>query len=247
MEDDYNAQTQGNPEGGESYDSVGQDGENTQGEGSGGWKEQAKYFQSEKDKLYSENQKLTKLAKIGEFISERPDVAQKLAGFIKGGDEETQKEEPTLDRTEFDSWEAYNDPSSKSYQNRQGKSQREIEEIVNERVGQAMSGIKQENSLKSLAGALKEKGLNQEQVKSFFEFASKGPASYGVDGAIRMWQAAENKDMVNPLDAVRDTQNTPQTGGIIQGHMPAKKDATDELWKSVLGASGPMGANGKLP
>ena len=40
-------------------DNVGQDENQTQNEGSGGdWKTQAKYFQSEKDKLHTENKKL---------------------------------------------------------------------------------------------------------------------------------------------------------------------------------------------
>ena len=247
MQDEYDAQTDGHYNS-ETSNSVGQDGEETQSENSGGWEEQAKYFQSEKDKLYGENQKLKKLAKIGEFIQERPDVAKKLAGYIRG-DEPTESSEPAIERTEYDSWEAYNDPSSKSYQARQEHSVKEIDQIVQARVDSALSNAKTENNVKAIAGKLAEKGYNKEEIKSFFQFATEGPTKHGLDGAIKAWEAVENpeKENVNPLDAVRNTQNNPQTGGIIQGHMPAKKDATDELWKIVLGASGPMGVNGKLP
>ena len=61
MQDEYDAQTDGHYNS-ETSNSVGQDGEETQSENSGGWEEQAKYFQSEKDKLYGEIQKLKKLA-----------------------------------------------------------------------------------------------------------------------------------------------------------------------------------------
>ena len=49
---------------GEVSENVGQDeGTNTQGSSSQDWEAQAKYFQSEKDKLYEENQRLGKYAK----------------------------------------------------------------------------------------------------------------------------------------------------------------------------------------
>ena len=54
---------------GELNNNVGQDGGNNQDENSSGdWESQAKYFQSEKDKLYSENQDLKKYEKIGKFL-----------------------------------------------------------------------------------------------------------------------------------------------------------------------------------
>jgi len=247
MQEEYNAQEDGHYDS-ETSDSVGQDGEETQSKTSGGWEEQAKYFQSEKDKLYGENQKLQKLAKIGKFIQERPDVAQKLAGFIRG-DEPTKEPEPTIERTEFDSWEAYNDPSSKSYQARQQQSTKEIDQIVQSRVNSALSDAKTESNMRDIAGNLAKRGYNKEEINSFFEFTTQGPAKHGLDGAIRAWEAVENpeKKNVNPLDAVRNTQNNPQTGGIFQGNVPAKKDASDELWNSIVSAGGPMGQNGKLP
>ena len=242
------AQEDNNLVGGQVGDSVGQDGEQSQTENSDGWEQQAKYFQSEKDKLYDENQKLQKLAKIGEFIQDRPDVAEKLAGYIRG-DEPQQNNKPVVEREEFDSWEAYNDPSSKSYQLRQSQQNSEISNAVQNAVGSAMKGINEENATNNLRTALKERGLNDGDVKEFFNFASKNPSEYGIDGAIRMWRAAEGKNMTNenPLDAIRNTQSNPQTGGIIQGARPAKADASEELWKSIIGAQGPMGADGKLP
>ena len=54
-----NADEFGNPIEGQTDNTVGQDGEvNANENSSGNWEEQAKYFQSEKDKLQVENQKL---------------------------------------------------------------------------------------------------------------------------------------------------------------------------------------------
>ena len=53
-----NALENNNLEEGQVTDNVGQDEATQQQESGGDWESQAKYFQSEKDKLHAENQKL---------------------------------------------------------------------------------------------------------------------------------------------------------------------------------------------
>ena len=51
------------------------------------WEAQAKYHQSEKDKLYTENQELKELKKyekLGKFLESRPDMVQKLMSDLGG-------------------------------------------------------------------------------------------------------------------------------------------------------------------
>ena len=76
---------------------VGQDeGTNNEEGSTQDWEAQAKYHQSEKDKLYAENQQIK--AKVQEFLdsrkTEQPSAPEKVA----------------LKPDEFDPWEAYNDP-----------------------------------------------------------------------------------------------------------------------------------------
>ena len=42
------------------------------------WEKQAKYFQSEKDKLFEENKSLKKYEKLGEALKARPDVVKAM-------------------------------------------------------------------------------------------------------------------------------------------------------------------------
>ena len=63
---------------GEINDNVGQDEGGQQQEGSSDWQSQAKYFQSEKDKLYAENQSLKKYEQVGKFLESRPDVVENI-------------------------------------------------------------------------------------------------------------------------------------------------------------------------
>ena len=74
------------PQEGESVDNVGQDEGQTVDESSNQtWEEQAKYFQSEKDKLASENQNLKKYEAIGSLLQARPDIANTVASMVQGG------------------------------------------------------------------------------------------------------------------------------------------------------------------
>ena len=79
-----NAYENGNQEG-QPVENVGQDESVNTQEGSGNWEEQAKYFQSEKDKLAVENSQLKQYEKIGKLLESRPDITNAVAGMIQGG------------------------------------------------------------------------------------------------------------------------------------------------------------------
>ena len=217
-------------------DNVGQDENQTQNEGSGGdWKTQAKYFQSEKDKLHTENQKLKEYEQVGKLLESRPDIVQTISGMVQGG-QPTQSEPISLEKDEFDPWEAYNDPASKSYKFRQ----QELQTSINTAVEGQMAGVQKEVGMTKLQNELAKKGLNEQEINSFVEFASKNPAEYGVDGAIKMWQSVTGEptkdDNGNPLDAIRQNQAVPQQAGVLSGEKPIRKGEKDEMWSNIIKA-----------
>ena len=62
---------------GQINDNVGQDVNEQSNENSEtNWEEQSKYHQSEKDKLYTENQNLKQYAQIGQMLESRPDIVE---------------------------------------------------------------------------------------------------------------------------------------------------------------------------
>lgn len=217
---------------GESNDSIGQD----EGETSEiNWEEQAKYFQSEKDKLYSENQSLKQYEEVGKFLESRPDIVQNIEQQIGGG--QSKQQQVSLKPDEFDPWEAYNDPSSKSYQFRM----QEMQGAINSAVGEATQGIKRQNGRTELTGKLQSKGLNEDQIKSFYEFADKHPSEYGLENVLKMWQAVTTSSATHgesPLDQVRNVQSQPQQiGGVLQGQKPqTPKSDSDEMWAGIMQA-----------
>ena len=222
---------------GQINDNVGQDENQTQNEGSSNdWESQAKYFQSEKDKLHTENQKLKQYEQVGQLLESRPDIVQTITGMVQGG-QPTQPERITLNKDEFDPWEAYNDPASKSYMFRQ----QELQDSINDAVQGQMQGVQKEVGMSKLQNELAKKGLNEEEINSFIDFASKNPAEYGVDGAINMWRSVTQEEPVqgntnNPLDSIRQNQAVPQQAGILTGEQPTRTDEKDDMWNNILKA-----------
>ena len=226
---------------GQVNDNVGQDEATQQQESNSDWESQAKYFQSEKDKLHVENQKLKQYEQVGQMLESRPDIVNTISGMVQGGQPAVQEQRVELSKDEFDPWEAYNDPSSKSYKYRQQELQETINEAVQSQVGEKVGAVQKEMGMNKLQTELTNRGLNPEQVQSFMEFASKNPAEYGIDGAINMWQSVtqqptEGESKESPLDAIRQNQAVPQQAGILNGQQPAKKDDKDSMGDAITKA-----------
>ena len=224
---------------GQVTNNVGQDDSTTQNEAaSTDWESQAKYFQSEKDKLHTENQKLKEYEKVGQLLESRPDIVQAISGMVQGG-QPAAAERISLDKDEFDPWEAYNDPASKSYKFRQ----QELQDSINNAVQSQVAGVQKEVGMTKLQGELAAKGLTPEEITSFVEFASKNPAEYGVDGAINMWRSVTQEQPAqdnagNPLDSVRQNQAVPQQAGVLSGEQPVRKSEKDSMWEGIVKAGG---------
>ena len=225
-----------NEEIGQTNDSIGQDEQvNTQESSTENWEEQAKYFQSEKDKLSAENQKLKQYEEVGKFLESRPDVVQAIAAQA-GGQPEAQPQ-AALKPDEFDPWEAYNDPASASYQFRM----QEMQQTVNNAVGQATEGIRQQTGRSNLQSQLASQGMNDAEISSFMEFADKHPAEYGLENVVKMWkavsQAPAQSHNDNPLDQVRNVQSQPQPTGDLAGERPkGPKSDDDSMWDNIVNA-----------
>ena len=226
------------PEEGQPVDNVGQDEGQTGAESSGqNLEEQVKYFQSEKDKLANENQNLKKYEAIGSLLRARPDIANTVAAMVQGGSgQPVGPQRIELGKDEFDPWEAYNDPKSKSYKFRQ----QELQDSIGQAVNQRMAGVMRNQGVQQLKGNLLQQGLTPQEVDSFMNFASKNPGEYGVEGAVKMWRAMMNEGQgtvtENPLDNVRQTQQAPTPGGILQGQQPQVKSEKDGMWDSIVSA-----------
>ncbi len=233
------------PQEGQPVDNVGQDNSQTTEESSNqNWEEQAKYFQSEKDKLAGKVENLKKFEAIGNLLQQRPDIANTITAMAQGGSgQPVGPQRVELGKDEFDPWEAYNDPKSKSYKFRQ----QELQDSIGEAVNQRMAGVVKQQGVQQLKSNLTQQGLTPQEVDSFMSFAAKNPGEYGVEGAIKMWRAVMNDGQgtvdpsASPLDNVRQTQAAPTPGGILQGQQPQVKSEKDGLWDAISAAGSRKG------
>ena len=233
------------PQEGQPVDNVGQDNsQTTQESPNQNWEEQAKYFQSEKDKLAGKVENLKKFEAIGNLLQQRPDIANTITAMAQGGSgQPVGPQRIELEKDEFDPWEAYNDPKSKSYKFRQ----QELQDSIGEAVNQRMAGVVKQQGVQQLKSNLTQQGLTPQEVDSFMSFAAKNPGEYGVEGAIKMWRAVMNDGQgtvdpsASPLDNVRQTQAAPTPGGILQGQQPQVKSEKDGLWDAISAAGSRKG------
>ena len=212
--------------------------EEQQGEKTDDKDESIRYFQSRGDKLADENEKLKKYAEVGKLIEERPDLQQALVGAVNSNKENSRIE---ISPDDFDPWEAYNNPKSKSYAFRM----QEIADVVDSTVGNKMAGMQRGMAMNNLKADLKAKGLNDVEVDDFIKFASTPANELGTDNVIKMFRAVNSAPAIehNALDQVRSTQKTPTPGGVVQGQKPKVKSDDDAIWDGIMNA----GARGNIP
>ena len=117
----------------------------------------------------------------------------------------------------------------------------EMQQTINGAVEKAVGGIEAQQGRTNLRSDLVAKGLSENDIDSFFDFADKHPSEYGLDNVIKMWQAvsqSSSPQAESPLDQIRQNQANPTSAGVLQGQQPKRKSDTDKVFEDVLNAGG---------
>jgi len=200
--------------------------------------ESSRYHQSRADKLSAENEQLKKYEKVGQMLESRPDLVQNLMGQLQGNNgQPTEPKRVEMSQDEFDPWEAFNDPKSKSYQYREQQDDERIDARVEARLG----GLQKQMGQAQLQNQVVNDGLvGREELPQFMDFVNKHPAEYGLQNVVKMFRAvnADNpaSQAPNPLDQVRQNQQAPTPAGILSGEQPKRQSETDAVWDSIVKA-----------
>ena len=179
--------------------------------------ESVRYMQSEKDKALAENEKLKKQIQ---------DIQESLAS------QQQQPVDNKINPDDFDSWESFTNPNSESYKYRMQETANIVKSIVNE----SLQGVRQEQATSQLESQLRSRGMSDEQIDGFFKFAETPVSDLGIDNVIKMYNAVnEQPTETSNLDAVRRTQKTPTSAGVLQGQQPKIKSDSDAVWDMIVG------------
>ena len=200
--------------------------------------ESSRYHQSRADKLSAENEQLKKYEKVGQLLESRPDLVQNLMGQLQNNSGQPQQPQRIeMSQDEFDPWEAFNDPKSKSFQYREQQDNERIDARVEKRMG----GLQKQMGQAQLQNQVVNDGLvGREELPQFMDFVNKHPAEYGLQNVVKMFRAvnADNpaSQAPNPLDQVRQNQQAPTPAGILSGEQPKRQSETDAVWDSIVKA-----------
>jgi len=208
------------------------------------WEESAKYYQSEKDKMQTENTKikddLEKYKALGQFVESREDVQGYIQDALAGKvDEKPQIQVPE----EFDPWEAYNDPNSASFQYRSEMEKQNIESAVKNSTSRLSEQMESRDRAAKFDNELVKEGLNESDKSNFYQFANTPINQLGTDVLVRMWRAADsnlNPGINNPspeMDVVRRNMQEPTPTGVLQGEQPPVVNENDAMWDGIMKAS----------
>ena len=208
------------------------------------WEQSAKYYQSEKDKANSENQKLkTQLDTMGKFLQENPDLASAMKNRAQGvGGEQLPVQEgrqtQQMKPEDFDAWESFTNPNSESYKFREMQQQ----EAIDKQVQQRMAGMQEKMAMDKLETDLQSKGLTPDEVSDFKKFASTPANELGLDNVINMWRTVQGNNTSTQqqvdLTQVRQNQAVPTSPGVMQGQKPQQKSEVDNMWDGIVKAGG---------
>ena len=208
------------------------------------WEQSAKYYQSEKDKANSENQKLKQqLDTMGKFLQENPDLASAMKNRAQGvGGEQLPVQEgrqtQQMKPEDFDAWESFTNPNSESYKFREMQQQ----EAIDKQVQQRIAGMQEQMAMGKLETDLQAKGLTPEEVSDFKKFASTPANELGLDNVINMWRTVQGNNNSTQqqvdLTQVRQNQAVPTSPGVMQGQKPQTKSDIDNMWDGIVKAGG---------
>lgn len=194
------------------------------------WEKSAKHFQSEKDKMFAENQQLK--AQLQEIAKAQQETQAK-------------KEVEAIQPPEsFDPWEAYNDPNSESYAYRQQMEQHNINQAVARSQQQLEEKMTSEKRMQEFDNELVQQGLSAEDKESFYAFANKPLSQLGTDKLVAMWRAVDGQ-LNTPQNAsgprefakIRANQAEPTPAGVLQGEQPPVTNQDDATWDRIMNAT----------
>ena len=144
---------------------------------------------------------------------------------------------------DFDPWDAYNEPQSKSYQFRVNQEQNNVTNALNKFRTEIVGQYEQEKKLERFDKELGNLGLDEVQKKQFYEFANTPVAQMGTEQLVAMWRSTgTTSPSTQPdpsINAARRTQNTPTAGtGVLQGEPPkVEKTDDDSMWDGIMKAA----------
>ena len=202
--------------------------------------DEVRKFQSMYDKAQAELDKVKPVAKLFQDNPELVDVVRDHLTGGKGQDKAVQ-----INEEDFNPWDAYTNPNSKSYQLRQ----QEIDDAVSSRMRDYMSRLESQRAVDSIKmRAQSEFKLSNADAEEFTEFVTKPKEQLPLDTLFNVWNTNKNGlPQVNEnIESVKRTQQKPKSAGLVQGGQPPKASDEDSMWSNIMKAGNTRSIRGSI-
>jgi len=202
--------------------------------------DEVRKFQSMYDKAQAELDKVKPVAKL---FQENPELVDVVRDHLTGG--KGQDKAVQINEEDFNPWDAYTNPNSKSYQLRR----QEIDDAVSSRMRDYMSRLESQRAVDSIKmRAQSEFKLSNTDAEEFTEFVTKPKEQLPLDTLFNVWNANKNGlPQVNEnIESVKRTQQKPKSAGLVQGGQPPKTSDEDNMWSNIMKAGNVNSIRGNI-
>jgi len=203
--------------------------------------DEVRKFQSMYDKAQAELDKVKPVAKL---FQDNPELVDVVRDHLTGGKGQD-KEQIQINEEEFNPWDAYTNPNSKSYQLRQ----QEIDDAVSSRMRDYMGRLEAQRQVDTLKlRAQTEYKMSETDANDFVDFVTKPKEQLPLETLFNVWNTNKNGlPQVNEnIESVKRAQQKPKSAGLVQGGQPPKTSDEDNMWSNILKAGNTRSIRGSI-
>ncbi|MAG27133.1 hypothetical protein CMI47_16475, partial [Candidatus Pacearchaeota archaeon] len=192
------------------------------------WQEEAKKWQSMYDKTHADKSKLE--GAVEQYIraqeSQQANVQNRDNGRI------------ALTEEEFNPWDAYNKPESKSYQFRV----QQENDRINNSLGRYQQQIQEQMVVNNTVNELKNKhNFNDNQVRDFMQFVTQPKENVPLSSLVKLFKdnmGIPVREGQSSVETARSVQSSaPRSAGVLNGQPSAQpKSEQDKMWDAIVNA-----------
>ena len=148
-----------------------------------------------------------------------------------------QSERIQISEEEFNPWDAYYKPNSKSYQFRIEQQRSMVDDAVQGHMSKMNESITLNNTVNELKSNHK---MEDAEVREFLDFVTQPKEAVGLDNLVKLWRDAtgqtSNANAKNSLQAVKAAKGAPRSPGALPGKQLAPKKDSDVAWEKIMGS-----------
>jgi hypothetical protein len=203
--------------------------------------DEVRKFQSMYDKAQAE---LNKVKPVAKLFQDNPELVDVVRDHLTGGKGQD-KEQIQINEEEFNPWDAYTNPNSKSYQLRQ----QEIDDAVSSRMRDYMGRLEAQRQVDTLKlRAQTEYKMSESDANDFVDFVTKPKEQLPLETLFNVWNTNKNGlPQVNQnIESVKRAQQKPKSAGLVQGGQPPKTSDEDNMWSNIMKAGNTSSIRGSI-